>query len=282
MARGALFFNKARGKVGNVVLSVMGGQQISRAYNESNSNKGDNATELQREQRVKLGNLINVYRLLKKSELLAFATKDQKMSDYNAFIQANLSNNMVALTRDEFQKGFTMIDDYIVSKGGLGSIFVTTDDEFFSINYYFSEAFDFTNNKTLGYVSTALMNAIPWLADGDLFTLVLTHTTDDGTTSVSYKQVKIDSTSTETFDGTKLFFNTSFDPNDQVNFTLNNGNAAVIVTRKVNGSVDASYSKFDTSTNTFVQNHKTAAAWLAAKQSYGYKETPMLNPDSVD
>ena len=282
MARGALFFNKARGKVGNVVLSVMGGQQISRAYNESNSNKGDNATELQREQRVKLGNLINVYRLLKKSELLAFATKDQKMSDYNAFIQANLSNNKVALTRDEFQQGFTLIDDYIVSKGGLGSIFVETGDDYFSINYYFSEAFDFSNNKTLGYVSTALMNAIPWLADGDLFTLVLTRTTGDGTTSVSYKQVKIDSTSTETFDGTKLFFDASFAANAQVTFTFDNGNAAVIVTRKVNGSVDASYSKFDSSAITIVQDHKTPAAWLAAKQSYGYKETPMLNPDSVD
>ena len=282
MARGALFFNKARGKVGNVVLSVMGGQQISRAYNESNSNKGDNATELQREQRVKLGNLINVYRLLKKSELLAFATKDQKMSDYNAFIQANLSNNKIALTRDEFQQGFTLIGDYIVSKGGLGSIFVKTDDDFFSINYNFSKDVDFSNNKTLGYVSTALMNAIPWLADGDLFTLVLTRTTSDGTTSVSYKQVKIDSTSTETFDGTKLFYDTTYAANDLVTFTLDNGNAAVIVTRKVNGSVDASYSKFDTSTITIVQNHMTPAAWLAAKQSYGYKETPMLNPDSVD
>lgn len=88
MSKGSLFFGNARGKLGQVVLSTVKGQQIARAWQPKVANP---RTKSQQTQRAKFANTVKFYRRAT-SNLFKFAFEDKKKteSDYNAFMRHNV------------------------------------------------------------------------------------------------------------------------------------------------------------------------------------------------
>ena len=77
------------------------------------------------EQRVRLANLVAFYRANRPwMDGLAFSTRPQKWSDYNAFVSANFASNLVALTKSEAAAGTCIVAPYRVSEGNLPSVSV--------------------------------------------------------------------------------------------------------------------------------------------------------------
>lgn len=88
MSKGSLFFGNASGKLGQVVLSTVKGQQIARAWQPKVANP---RTKSQQTQRAKFANTVKFYRRAT-SNLFKFAFEDKKKteSDYNAFMRHNV------------------------------------------------------------------------------------------------------------------------------------------------------------------------------------------------
>ena len=109
----------ARGKVGDLVFARRLGQQTTRAYN---SNPKDAKTRSQVTQRVKMANVIAMYRALKNICNHSFEGLDVGQTSYSAFVKANLTGNKVSLTKEAASFGACVVAPYLISRGSLPSI----------------------------------------------------------------------------------------------------------------------------------------------------------------
>lgn len=280
MSKGSLFFDKARGKVGNVVLSVLNGQQIARAYNETNASKGNGATGSQREQRLHILNLINLYRVLKRSEILAFTNKSAQNSYYNAFFKANLATAGVYLTKAEFDRGACVAAPVVVAQGPLSPCNAFTD----SVELGFAtKAFTWPTTATMGDWYKALIEQNLGFQEGDMITIAKIAQTDDPTISVSYDQLVIDpnDTTAATAELKEKFPNISVGSQVVIAILGDEPDAiAAIHTRKTGAKVEASYAKIHVLSNDAYTTYTSAQQRAKARDSYGYKSLPMLDPSS--
>lgn len=114
---------RLRGRVGNTTYYTEGGRQIARV-SQNSSNYGETAsrTESQQAQRAKWANLVNFYKLSKAWMRKAFESKKTTQSDYNRFMQLNLSSARVYLTRTMYAAGGMVVDAFRVSEGSLRTI----------------------------------------------------------------------------------------------------------------------------------------------------------------
>lgn len=109
----------ARGKVGDLVFARRLGQQTTRAYNSSPK---DAKTRSQVTQRVKMANVIAMYRALKNICNHSFEGLDVGQTSYSAFVRANLTGNKVSLTKEAASFGACVVAPYLISRGSLPSI----------------------------------------------------------------------------------------------------------------------------------------------------------------
>lgn len=121
MSKGSLFFGNASGKLGQVVLSTVKGQQIARAWQPKVANP---KTSQQQLQRAKFANAVKFFRRAQQN-LFKFAFEDKRKneSDYNAFMRHNVVSSAV-LDRsvyDNFNYP-AFANDWLLSYGSLGEI----------------------------------------------------------------------------------------------------------------------------------------------------------------
>lgn len=121
MSKGSLFFGHASGKLGQVVLSTVKGQQIARAWQPKVSNP---KTSQQQLQRAKFANSVKFFRRAQQN-LFKFAFEDKRKneSDYNAFMRHNVVSSAV-LDRsvyDNFNYP-ALADNWLLTFGSLGEI----------------------------------------------------------------------------------------------------------------------------------------------------------------
>lgn len=121
MSKGSLFFGNASGKLGQVVLSTVKGQQIARAWQPKVSNP---KTSQQQLQRAKFANSVKFFRRAQQN-LFKFAFEDKRKneSDYNAFMRHNVVSSAV-LDRsvyDNFNYP-ALADNWLLTFGSLGEI----------------------------------------------------------------------------------------------------------------------------------------------------------------
>lgn len=126
MSKGSLFFGNASGKLGQVVLSTVKGQQIARAWQPKVSNP---KTSQQQLQRAKFANAVKFFRRAQQN-LFKFAFEDKRKneSDYNAFMRHNVVSSAV-LDRsvyDNFNYP-ALADNWLLSFGSLGEINAEND-----------------------------------------------------------------------------------------------------------------------------------------------------------
>ena len=122
MARGNLIQGQGAGKIGDVVLMVRNGQQVSRVYTTSGSRSGKEASESSRIQRVKFGGASNQWGLYRYVCTRMYRKgRSSKQSDYNYFVKRN-STLLPYLSKDENKAGVHVLQPGIFSEGTLGRI----------------------------------------------------------------------------------------------------------------------------------------------------------------
>lgn len=121
MSKGSLFFGNASGKLGQVVLSTVKGQQIARAWQPKVANP---KTSQQQLQRAKFANAVKFFRRAQQN-LFKFAFEDKRKneSDYNAFMRHNVVSSAVLdrMVYDNFNYP-AFANDWLLSYGSLGEI----------------------------------------------------------------------------------------------------------------------------------------------------------------
>lgn len=116
MAKNSLFWGKARGKLGEIVLYRAGGEQRSRTYVKKVKNPKSLA---QMSQRVKLGSLVSFFRTTSNVLRYSFPNRPQRQSGFNAFMSESLPVAETALPRLFADKGFSIPLNYHISKGSV-------------------------------------------------------------------------------------------------------------------------------------------------------------------
>lgn len=121
MSKGSLFFGHASGKLGQVVLSTVKGQQIARAWQPKVANP---KTSQQQLQRAKFANAVKFFKRAQQN-LFKFAFEDKRKneSDYNAFMRHNVVSSAV-LDRSVYDifNYPALADNWLLSYGSLGEI----------------------------------------------------------------------------------------------------------------------------------------------------------------
>ena len=170
MSKGSLFWSKASGKLGEVVLSQVKGQQISRAYQPKVANPRSTGQTVQR---IRFSNAVKFYKHATQA-LFKFAFEDKRKneSDYNAFMRKN-SNVAAYVTRESYLNQFypAIGNQFLLADGSLPSLPLSPDD---SLGLVISLGTgDFSDNRTLTVAELSqrfikLYN----LAEGDILTFV--------------------------------------------------------------------------------------------------------------
>lgn len=126
MSKGSLFFGNASGKLGQVVLSTVKGQQIARAWQPKVANP---KTSQQQLQRAKFANSVKFFKRAQQN-LFKFAFEDKRKneSDYNAFMRHNVVSSAVLdrVVYDNFNYP-ALADNWLLSFGSLGEINAEND-----------------------------------------------------------------------------------------------------------------------------------------------------------
>ena len=167
MSKGSMFWSNARGKVGDVVLSTVKGQTITRKYQPSPANPRTDAQQLQR---AKFSNAVKFYKHAQQA-YFRFAYEDRKKteSDYNAFMRYNAGVAMLP-TRSQYLGKYPSIGGmYQVAAGSLPSIDkVVRGNQ--DIQFGLGSA-TWSATPTVGQASTALISQYG-LQSGDIITLL--------------------------------------------------------------------------------------------------------------
>ncbi|MBO7295453.1 MAG: hypothetical protein J6U65_08590 [Bacteroidaceae bacterium] len=116
MARQSLFWGKAKGKLGEVVLYRAGGEQRSRTYVKDIKNPKSAA---QMAQRIKMSSVVGFFRATRDILRNSFPNRPVSQSGFNAYAQATLPIAETAIARNLADEGLSVPLNYQISKGGL-------------------------------------------------------------------------------------------------------------------------------------------------------------------
>ena len=271
----------ARGKVGDLVFARRLGQQTTRAYN---SNPRDAKTRSQVTQRVKIANVIAMYRALKNVCNHSFEGLSVGQSCYNAFVKANLTGNQVSLTKEAASLGACIVAPYLISRGSLASIIVegTGADAVTNISV---GNLTISGTTTIGQFAKAVVANNAGIEHGDQLTYVSCVQQTDANTGnpvvvCGIYEVTLDSNSNDLL--------RKFIP--EVGSSVKNGylahgqligrgGFAWILSRKpVGGSLMVSTQRLILTSPDVYDEYVTESANTKAITSYGFIMEPILNP----
>lgn len=146
----------SRNKIGSIVTYVSKGQQIARSKAANISNP---RTASQMTQRIKLSNVVAMYRANKGwLDRYAFENKPTRWSVFNAFVSANLSASLVALTKQEAAAGACVVAPYKMTEGSLNEITLSLNStsQMVETNLFVGNL-TITDATTIAQVSEALI-----------------------------------------------------------------------------------------------------------------------------
>lgn len=275
-------------RLGGIVLYTRSGETVARELAPSVSNP---RTRIQMEQRVKLANVVAMYKANKFWMPGAFEDKTEKETDYNAFVRFNLTDSKVALTKDAAAAGAGIVAPYKISSGSLGEIELTGQETGVRTNLYMGNII-ITPGITIAQFSAALINNNNGISKGMQLSLIVNLQRRNDVTQRPYivtraYEVLIDDQSSrllsdfipsgllETLDveGHPLFFNAT---------SLGDGAAAFILSKTEGGKT-----KVSTQTMCFYGNqsiysiYTSAIAVESAIRSYGTNETRFLDSNEA-
>lgn len=271
-------------RLGGIVLYTRSGETIARELAPSVSNP---RTRVQMQQRVKLANVVAMYKANKFWMPGAFEDKAEKETDYNAFVRFNLTDSRVALTKDAAAAGAGVVAPYKITSGSLGEIELEGSQTGVRTNLYTGNLI-ITSATTVGQLSAALISNNNGITKGMQLSLIVNLQRQNEVTTRPYIVVRayeivIDETSTklvsefvpqgllETLDleGRPLFFNGS---------SMGDGAAAFILSKTEGGKTAVSTQELRFYGNQSIYSIYTSAiAVESAIRSYGSNETRFLD-----
>lgn len=149
----SLVIRGASQRLGGMVLYTRSGETIARELAPAVSNP---RTRVQMEQRVKLGNVVAMYRANRSWMPGAFEDKAEKETVYNAFVRMNLTDNKVALTKGHIAAGAGVVAPYQVTSGSIPSIEHTGTTNGVTSNIYTGNLV-LTEGTTVGQFTAAIL-----------------------------------------------------------------------------------------------------------------------------
>lgn len=280
------------GSLGPQVFYMRNGQNIVREKAASVSNP---QTEAQMNQRIKWGNVINLYRLNKSwMEKYAFPIRPEKQSVYNAFMSANVSGSEAALTKEKYQQGVTILEPLDFTKGTLPQMLL----EYVPSIPGFVSDIEFTGadeNETIGSFTYYLLRDNSWLRDGDQLSIIFNVTDAQGLhPKVAAFEITLDSNSNVVFASTEFGGIATMDEVsgegrlafaiDQLpsGFVEDNGivGAVFVVSRNTANGMEVTTSRMELDTYSLLNLYNSPAARRSARRSYGSSDSqPFLVPN---
>ena len=280
---------KMNGKVGAYSFyTSTGGRQVARIANNS-SNYGETAkrTVAMQTRRSRWGNLVSFYSANKDLMARAFERQGANLSDYNTFMQLNITLATVSLVKDDFMRGMAILQEYVIADGSLPEINVAEQGEEGCVfNLLTSIDGEFADN-TIGQISVNLLDRNPQLQQGDQITFV--SYTNAGTTPSTIRiyrhlcEMTIDTKSSVSF-GTLKYANIVAGNGSKV-VLAGDGNVfgqAIIHSRSVGGNLLVSRAKITLNNDTLVRQFSAPEAVKKAIDSYGVDAEKLLEPGSSE
>lgn len=277
------------GRVGRVVYSMNKGQNIARELQTEVSNP---RTTAQMDHRTKLANFCALYRLNQPWMFRgAFENKGKTLSDYNAFVQANLTNSEVALSKQDVNLGACVLAPVTITKGTLPSIQVQFTDisgaqALFSTDLYVGSEIAL-DDCTIGELSQALLDNNNGLQVGDQLSFIVNYQRSNGDVPYGvsrWGELIIDPTDDRALgdiDLPGLDKTEVSGRDDALQFAIKDHVCAVacILSREVNGKIKVSTQKFVLSTEAaqFTANYTGTTARRRAAASYGSTRSNFLS-----
>ena len=271
----------ARGKVGDLVFARRLGQQTTRAYNAT---PRDAKTRSQVTQRVKIANVIAMYRALKNVCNHSFEGLSVGQSCYNAFVKANLTGNQVSLTKEAASLGACIVAPYLISRGSLASIVVEGTGADAVTNISVGDL-TISGTTTIGQFAKAVVANNAGIEHGDQLTYVSCVQQTDANTHnpvvvCGIYEVTLDSNSNDLLRkfipevGSSV--KNGFLAHGQL---IGRGGFAWILSRKpVGGSLMVSTQRLILTSPDVYDEYVTETANTKAITSYGFVMEPILNP----
>lgn len=185
----SLYTRGMKQRLGGAVFYQQAGRTIAR---ELAANVANPQTPLQMSQRVKWSNLVSFYRANKSWMKKAFETKKRTQSDYNKFMSVNTAMSDIYLTKAQAAAGGCVVAAYRVSEGSLPPVEVyKLDTGNMGTDLFLPIDFAFTDNMTIGEISTALLLSNPGLRMGDQLSFIRETMTSTSSANIPYVQTRV-------------------------------------------------------------------------------------------
>lgn len=281
MSRDNMLLGYARGKVGSLVFARRLGQQITRAYN---AKPKDAATLSQVQQRVRIANVVAMYRAIKSLANHSFEGAKGGQTSYNLFVQSNLKNNNVVLTKEAAALGACVVAPYLVSRGTMPSVTVSGLGAEAVTNIAVGNL-TIDGTTTIGAFTDALVTNNSGIQYGDQLTyLSLVQQTDSNT---GYPVVTTQIYEVVLRQGDSATLRTYM---PEVATTVKNGLLAhgkliglggfcwILSRKNADGSLSVSTQRIILTSQDVISQYTGATAMTSATGSYGFNGDPILTP----
>lgn len=275
-------------RLGGVVLYQSNGQTLARELAPSVSNP---RTDSQMQQRVKLANVVAVYRSNKNWMRGAFENKKQGESDYNAFVKANLGSSLVATSKSQAAAGAAVVAPYKITEGSIPTVECVLSETIIQTNLYLGN-YQVTPTSTVGEFTQALMANNGGIAEGMQLSVILNLQQATQEAGIPYIITRPYECILSLTDSRLLstFFPGSFmasggSPNAVLELDISDygtGAAAVILSQTIGGKTRVSTQYLiPFGNNTYYADYTSNQAWAAAIISYGENTTNFLDSNTA-
>lgn len=284
----SIYLKGATQKLGGVVLYQAQGRTLARELAPSVSNP---RTPSQMEQRVRLANVVAVYRANRLWMAGAFEDKKQAESDYNAFVSANLANSLVATSKSEAAAGAAVVAPYKVTSGSLPTIEHSIATNLIVSNCYLG-ALTISSSTTIGQLSAAILNNNNNIREGMQLSLIINLQQLNSETGIPYivtrayeMIINAQATAliTDYFPGSILV--STGDANNALAFSFANqgyGAATFIISETTGGKTRVSTQSLTMfGSNATYTQYTSELAWQTAISSYGDGSENFLSSESA-
>ena len=283
----SLIVKGGRKQIGGIVLYNRKGETIARELAAQVSNP---RTPDQMQQRVRLANLVAVYRANRAWMKGAFEDKKERESDYNAFVSNNMANTKVAMAKSEVDAGAAVVGPYKITSGSLPVVECTLNGNNLTTNINLGN-FTITGATTVGEFAAAVIGNNNGITAGMQLSVIVNLQQAMASSGVPYITVRAYEVILNTEDETLLsdlvpdsILSTSGSTNkvlvmDTTN--LGDGAGAFILSHSSGGTTRvSSQSLVFFGSNATYRSYTSDAAWNRAMASYGESETSFLNSNS--
>lgn len=283
MAKGNIFLGYARGKIGDMVLTRVGGQQVERAYQKNPKNPQSHSQQMQR---TRLANLVNFYRRGRSLLNHSFTNRPISQSSYNAFVSRNIGINAVRLTKAEAAAAMSVVGPFTISDGVLPPIQVNGGGVDSVTNIAVGKFTIADEVTTIGQLSRAIIDNNAEWAEGDQLTyvsVVQNGGVDGGYPFVQFSYIEMDLNLSDPtllrslFPSYALSIRGGYIAHGE--YVADGGYAWIHSRKSSTGALQASRQQLILTANTLYSQYSTEAQSAAATRSYGASQDYLLVPD---